>query len=88
MRQTLKEKGVKGAQQRELIEDIVWAVASMFEDGRMTLGGRRFRPALRFLTELGEAVPPTGSFSLRDYVDGMVEQAFNDGPQHGYPTHM
>ena len=85
IRHVLQESGLNKSQQRRLTEDIVWELASVFEDGRMVIGEKRFRPALRFVTELGEPVTEEGSFSLRDYAVGMVEQAFDDDPSHGYP---
>ena len=88
IRSVLSGSKLPEARQRQLVEDIVWTLASVFEDGKMTLADKRYGLRLGFVTELGEPVRVEGKFSLRDYVQGMVEQAYNDDPEHGFTTRM
>lgn len=71
-------ENLSDARIQSVTENVVFALAMMFDQGKLRVSGQRYRPVLTFKTELGDPVPVSGSFDLHDYALGMAELAFKD----------
>lgn len=79
LKETFLEQGVSETKAEPIIETAVFRLAMQFDQGRIRLSEKPFKPVLGFRDQVGQVDtgPLTKKFDLHDYAIGMVSSAFD-----------
>ncbi|MEM6356854.1 MAG: hypothetical protein AAF844_14370 [Pseudomonadota bacterium] len=66
-------KGMSRQEASRAAEDAAFAVAMVFDQGKLNGGCSDFQPRLSFVDSAGSAVPVEGKFDLHDYAAAVLE---------------
>ncbi|MDQ2091557.1 hypothetical protein [Marimonas arenosa] len=79
LKKALVENGMSEKKAEPFIETAVFCLAMIFDQGRIRLSEKPFKPVLGFRDQVGQIDngPRVKKFDLHDYAIGMVSSAFD-----------